>query len=67
MQSGGPLRNFVINNANYLKFRELSLSWDAPDKYAKRVGARNVGLTVAGRNLHFWSPYTGLDPESYFV
>jgi TonB-linked SusC/RagA family outer membrane protein len=67
MQSGGTLRDFVINDAKYLKFRELSLSWDAPDRFARVVGARRLGMTVAGRNLHIWSPYTGLDPESYFV
>ena len=24
-------------------------------------------MSVAGRNLHTWSPYTGLDPESMFL
>jgi hypothetical protein len=24
-------------------------------------------MTASGRNLHTWTPYTGLDPESQFL
>ena len=27
------------------------------------MGAREVGLTVAGRNLATWTRYSGFDPE----
>jgi TonB-linked SusC/RagA family outer membrane protein len=67
MQSGGPLRDFTINNARYVKLREVSLSYEAPSTLAARAGASQAGLTVSARNLHTWSPYTGLDPESQFV
>jgi len=67
MQSNGTLRNFVINNARFAKLREISLAYDAPQKYASRLSARTLTLSVAGRNLHTWSPYTGLDPESMFL
>lgn len=65
--SGGPLRDFTINNARYVKFRELSLTYDAPTQYAGRVGARALSVTGSARNLHTWSPYSGTDPESQFV
>jgi len=65
--SGGPLRDFTINNARYMKFRELSLSYDAPSRVASRVGARGLTVTASARNLATWTPYTGLDPESQFV
>jgi hypothetical protein len=67
MQSNGTLRNFVINNARFAKLREISLAYDAPQRYASRLSARTLTLSVAGRNLHTWSPYTGLDPESMFL
>ena len=67
MQSNGTLRDFVINDASYAKLRELSLSYDVPERWAGRIGARALSLTASGRNLHSWSPYTGLDPESQFV
>jgi hypothetical protein len=65
--SGGPLRDFTINNARYVKFRELSLAYDAPSQVASRVGARGLTVTASARNLRTWTPYTGIDPESQFV
>jgi hypothetical protein len=67
MQSNGTLRDFVINNARFAKLREIALAYDAPQRYAARLAARSLTLSVAGRNLHTWTPYTGLDPESMFL
>jgi outer membrane receptor protein involved in Fe transport len=67
MQSNGTLRDFVINNARFAKLRELSLAYDAPQRLASRLSARSLTLSIAGRNLHTWTPYTGLDPESMFL
>lgn len=65
--SGGPLRDFTINDAGYVKFRELSLAYDVPSKYSARVGARGATLAASVRNLGMWTSYTGIDPESQFV
>jgi TonB-linked SusC/RagA family outer membrane protein len=65
--SGGPLRDFTINNARYVKLREVSVSYDAPEQIAARAGARSLSVTASARNLRTWSPYSGVDPESQFV
>ncbi len=53
-----------IEDASYVKLREMSLTWDVPTEFASRLGmTRGVSLTFAGRNLHTWTNYTGLDPE----
>ncbi|MEO5816881.1 MAG: SusC/RagA family TonB-linked outer membrane protein [Gemmatimonadaceae bacterium] len=67
MQSNGTLREFVFSDAGYVKLRELSLSLDVPSSLAARAGAHDVAVVLSGRNLHTWSSYTGLDPESRFV
>jgi TonB-linked SusC/RagA family outer membrane protein len=67
MQTSGTLRDFVIVNSRYVKFREVSLSYDAPPTMAALARAKSAGLTLSARNLHTWTPYTGLDPESQFV
>ena len=67
MQSGGPLRDFTINSARYVKLREISLSYEAPSTLASKAGANQAGFTLSARNLHTWTPYSGLDPESQFV
>jgi TonB-linked SusC/RagA family outer membrane protein len=65
--SGGPLRDFTINDASYVKLREVSLSYDAPTFIAARARASSMSLTFSARNLHTWTSYSGLDPESQFV
>lgn len=65
--SGGPLRDFTLSNARYVKLREMSLSYDAPSRIAAQFRARALSLTASARNLHTWSPYSGIDPESQFV
>ena len=67
MQSNGTLRDFVFSDAGYVKLRELSLSLDAPSAIAARAGAHDMALVFSARNLHTWTSYTGLDPESRFV
>lgn len=64
MQTSGTLRDFVIQDAKFLKLRELSLTYDAPSKVASRVGAHDASLNISGRNLHTWTPYKALDPEN---
>jgi TonB-linked SusC/RagA family outer membrane protein len=65
--SGSGLREFVYSDARYVKFRELSLSYDAPVSLAGRVGAKTLSLTGSARNIHTWTNYSGIDPESQFV
>ena len=64
MQTGGSLRNFVINDASYASLRELSLAYDAPSRFASKLGAHSLGLTASARNMRWWTKYTGLDPEN---
>jgi len=52
-----------IEDAGFVKLRELSLTYTAPRRLASRMGAESVSLTLAGRNLHTWTKYTGFDPE----
>ncbi|MFL5615880.1 MAG: SusC/RagA family TonB-linked outer membrane protein [Gemmatimonadaceae bacterium] len=65
-QNGGPLTvtDAFIKNASFWKLRELSATLTGPDSWARRVNASAVSLTIAGRNLHNWTPYPGLDPEN---
>ncbi|HEV8399935.1 MAG TPA: SusC/RagA family TonB-linked outer membrane protein [Gemmatimonadales bacterium] len=52
-----------MESADFIKLRELSLTYDAPAAWASRVGAASLSITIAGRNLATWTKYTGLDPE----
>jgi TonB-dependent starch-binding outer membrane protein SusC len=52
-----------IEDSDYTKLREVTLSILAPREIANRVRAGEVRLTLAGRNLKTWTNYTGFDPE----
>jgi hypothetical protein len=67
MTSSGTFRGFLINDASYVKLREVSLSYDMPDRFASKIGAHGVTFTASARNLHTWTNYSGLDPEMTFV
>ncbi|MGI9627460.1 MAG: SusC/RagA family TonB-linked outer membrane protein [Longimicrobiales bacterium] len=55
----------MINDADMLRLRELSLTYRFPGSLVDRMGLTNAALTVGGRNLKLWmnDAYTGIDPE----
>jgi TonB-linked SusC/RagA family outer membrane protein len=56
--------NSFIEDASFFKLREISASYTVPDRWARALGAARATVTVSGRNLHTWTNFTGLDPES---
>jgi len=53
-----------IEDATYLKLREVEVFYDFPEKWVTSLGPmRTLRASVAGRNLLTFTPYTGLDPE----
>jgi TonB-linked SusC/RagA family outer membrane protein len=52
-----------IEDASFMKLRELSLTYFAPESWARALRATRLSITVAGRNLKTWTDYTGIDPE----
>jgi len=57
-----PLQYF--EDADYLKLRELQVSFDVPPKLASIMRAHEATVTLAARNLFTWTGYTGGDPEA---
>ncbi len=50
-------------DGSMVRLREISLTYTAPNNLAAKVGAKDLALTLSGRNLFLWTPYTGTDPE----
>ena len=61
------LRNFTYADASFAKLRELSVAVVLPDAVIRRAGAGTGTLTLSGRNLHTWTKWAGVDPESFFT
>ena len=56
-------RAIYIHKADFVKLRDLSLTYELPEKYAARARAARAAITLAGHNLKLWSDYPGPDPE----
>jgi hypothetical protein len=50
-------------NGDFIRWRELSLTYDASNSLASKLGARDMSITLAARNLMLWTKYYGADPE----
>ncbi|HEX6435481.1 MAG TPA: TonB-dependent receptor, partial [Gemmatimonadales bacterium] len=60
----GPASQFV-EDASFVKLREISLGYTFDQPWVSRLlGFSSMELRVAGRNLHTWTDYTGIDPET---
>jgi iron complex outermembrane receptor protein len=66
---GGPQYSqsryeLYIQDNDYIKMRELSLSYTIPNQITSKIGASNVNISVYGRNLFFlYRNIKDLDPE----
>jgi TonB-dependent starch-binding outer membrane protein SusC len=52
-----------IHDADWLRLREVSLTYRTPVEWAERVGASSLSLTASARNLALWTKFPGTDPE----
>ena len=53
--------SYWVESADFFKLRSLSASYDVPKRFTP--GARNLTVSVVGRNLFVNTKYTGSDPE----
>lgn len=54
-----------IQQADFLKLRDLSVSYDLPTRWLGGA-SRRATITAAGHNLKIWTKYGGADPEVNF-
>lgn len=52
-----------MSSGDFVRWRELSLTYNASAGIAQMFGARDLAVTVAARNLKLWTGYKGVDPE----
>ncbi|MGH7712935.1 MAG: hypothetical protein ACREOG_16715, partial [Gemmatimonadaceae bacterium] len=57
------VRDPYIVEGDYVRFRELSLTWSLPASLVQRGRLAGASISLGGRNLALWSKYDGWDPE----
>ncbi len=64
--TSSSLYSDIIQDASFLKLREVSLTYSLPQSWANAFRATGASITLAGRNLATWTRYPGLEPEASF-
>ncbi len=60
----GPQSQF-LEDASFVKLREISIAYTLDQPWVSQaIGFSSIELRVAGRNLHTWTKYSGIDPET---
>lgn len=57
-------REVFVEDAGFVKLREIGLHFAAPTRWADALGASRLDISLAGRNVATWTNYSGLDPEA---
>ncbi len=60
--SNGDIRGY-IDDGTYLKLREITVTFTAPQSWANAAKAREMRFSLQGRNLASLSKYWSYDPE----
>jgi hypothetical protein len=62
--AGQVIASQFVSRATFAKLREVSVAYELPTGWVRRTGANRALFTITGRNLHTWTKFTGIDPES---
>jgi hypothetical protein len=59
---GGDVRAYV-ESGTYVRVRDISLTYQAPDTWIQAIGARSLRLAFQARNPFQFTNYWSFDPE----
>jgi hypothetical protein len=63
--SGFAEEDFIEHDINWLRIRDVTLSYRLPAKMLTRMGAlKDVSIFLTGTELYMWTNYTGGDPAT---
>ena len=60
----GMIPKEAIEDASYIKLREISLAYQMTNKYTDYLGLKSMSLRLSARDLITWTKYSGWDPET---
>jgi TonB-dependent starch-binding outer membrane protein SusC len=56
----------AIYNASYIRLKNVTLSYDLPERFVSQLGLSNVSIFASGVNLLTWTAWPWYDPEVAF-
>ena len=55
---------YYIEEVNWVRLRDLNLTYSFSPEFCKRIGITRASLTATARNLFLITNYSGIDPET---
>ena len=52
-----------LDDGSFLRLSDVTLSFDLPKKWLKKMRMKAMTVFATGKNLFVWSDYKGYDPE----
>lgn len=52
-----------VEDASFLRLKTLSISYNVPKKWLKKLGVNKLNIFATGYDLFTWTKYKGQDPE----
>jgi TonB-linked SusC/RagA family outer membrane protein len=59
--------DYFYTDASYIRLKNLSLSWQAPSQWVKKLKMQNARVYLQGQNLLTITNYKGMDPENLSI
>jgi len=57
------MSDYYVEDASYLRLRNVSLSYSLPKKMVNKIGLKNLSVYATANNLHVWTNYSSFDPD----
>ena len=61
------LRNTPLAVNFWMRLLSSSATYTLPDRWAAQLGASSARVSIAARELHTWTRYSGLEPEATYL
>jgi hypothetical protein len=53
-----------VEKADYLALREVSLTFQVPQRWTTHASLKNTSLRLSSRNVYLWTKFPGVDPQT---
>lgn len=53
-----------LKDGSFFALRNISLSYALPDKWARKIGAKNLSVGISADNVHTFTRFLGQDPQT---
>jgi TonB-linked SusC/RagA family outer membrane protein len=67
LQSKAVTSDYFYTDASYIRLKNLSLSWQTPSQWLKKVKMQNARIYLQGQNLITITKLRGMDPENLSI